>query len=110
VEDEILAEGAQIIWVLEQGRLYQDGTAEECRTVMDQAGATGGWCVGDDETQPDADAWDDSVFSIGRGFDIIVTRRDMVIQYTTSHGTPAGNENLSGQDVLEAIRDVVAGL
>jgi hypothetical protein len=78
--------------------------------VLDQAGSDTGWCVGDDETQPEVDAWDNSVFSIGRGFDIIVTRSDMVIQYTTSHGTPSGNENISGEDVLQAVEDVIAGL
>ncbi len=96
--------------MLEQGRLYEDGTAEQCREVMTQAGASAGWCVGDDETQPEIDAWDDSAFSIGRGFDIIVTRSDMVIQYSTSHGTPTGNDNVSGEELLQAVRDVVAGL
>lgn len=96
--------------MLEQGRLYEDGTAEECRDVMDQTEAEAGWCVGDDETLNEPDAWDDSPFSIGRGFDIIVTRQDMVIQYSTNHGTPTGNENVSGEDVLQAVRDVLADL
>ena len=96
--------------MLEQDRLFQDGTAELCREVMDQTAAEAGWCVGDDETLPVAGAWDDSVFSIGRGFDIVVTRQDMVIQYTTPHGTPPGNENVSGEAVLQAVRDVLADL
>ena len=34
----------------------------------------------------------------------------MTIEYTTTHGTPAGNENPSGQDVLDGVREVIAGL
>jgi hypothetical protein len=76
---------------------------------MDQ-GASTGWCVGDGQTRPEAGTWDESPFSIGRGFDIVVPRATMTIDYTTTHGTPAGNENPEGTDVLAAVREIVAGL
>ena len=69
-----------------------------------------GWCVGDQQTQPESGAFDASPFSIARGFDMIVPRKTMTIEWTTNHGTPSGNENLDGEDVLQAVRDVVAGL
>ena len=79
--------------------------------TMDELGSPSvGWCVGDDETNPVAGTFDDSPFSIGRGFDMIVPKRTMEIVYTTSHGTPSGNENLSGEDVLEAVREHLAEL
>jgi hypothetical protein len=105
VADEIVAEGVEIVWVLEQGPRLEDGTADNCMSTLDALGDPQvGWCVGDDETNPAPDAFDDSPFSIGRGFDMLVPRQTMEIVYTTSHGTPGGNENPSGQDVLEAVR------
>ena len=109
-DDEIQAAGARIIWVLEQDRFGGAGTAQSCRTIMDERGSDQGWCVGDDETQPEPDVFDNSPFSQGRGFDIIVTRHDMRIAFSTNHGTPQGNENLSGDDILAEVRAVVAGL
>lgn len=105
VEEDILAAGAEIIWVLEQGQAFQDGTAELCRTTMDRYGSDKGWCVGDEETQPVSGTFDDSPFSVSRGFDIIVPRDTMEIVYSTSHGTPSGNDNLEGADVLQAVLD-----
>ncbi|MFT4627243.1 MAG: hypothetical protein ACI8PZ_005925 [Myxococcota bacterium] len=110
VQDDLIDAGAQIIWVLEQGQSFEDGTANNCFDTMERFGATQGWCVGDDQTKPDADVWDESEFSVGRGFDLIVPRSTMQIVYTTSHGTPNGNENLTGADVLAEVRAVVGGL
>jgi hypothetical protein len=107
----MVAEGAEIVWVLEQGPRFEAGTAELCDEVMDTLGDPAvGWCVGDAETEPTASAFDDSPFSVNRGFDMIVPRATMEVAYSTSHGTGGGNDNLSGQDVLEALRDVLAGL
>ncbi|MCB9674513.1 MAG: hypothetical protein H6737_05310 [Alphaproteobacteria bacterium] len=110
MEDDIIAAGAEIIWVLEADTSGVAGTADSCMAFMDSVGSTQGWCVGDGETQPVPGTFDDSPFSIGRGFDIVVPRSTMVIEYSTSHGTPAGNDNLSGADVLQAVQDIVGGL
>lgn len=99
-----------MIWVLEQGRAFEDGTAENCRNTMENAGSTAGLCVGDDETEPDADVWDESVFSVGRGFDILVERSSMEILWSTSHGTPSGNDNPDGAEILQMVRDSIADL
>jgi len=109
-EDDIIAAGAQIIWVLEQGAGFSDGTAENCIDTMEDLGATQGWCVGDDETLPEADVWDDSPFAEGRGFDLIVPRSTMTIDWVSTHGTPSGNDNLDGDDVLAAVEDIVGNL
>lgn len=111
VEDEIIDAGAEIIWVLEQDPTFKPGTAELCMDTMDQLGAQDvGWCVGDAETEPKAGAFDESPFSEARGFDMVVNRRTMVVEYVTNHGTPSGNENLTGDDVLEALTEVVDNL
>ncbi len=83
------------------------GTAETCRDTLDSLGSDAGWCVGDGQTEPEEGTFDDSPFSVARGFDIIVTRDDMKIVWTTSHGTPSGNENLTGDDVLDAVHDAL---
>ncbi len=54
--------------------------------------------------------WDDSPFSVGRGFDIIVPLSTMEIVYSTSHGTGPGNENLEGDDILQAVEDAIDDL
>lgn len=106
-----MAEGAQIIWVLEQDPTLQPGTAEGCMEVMDALNdPASGWCVGDEQTEPVPGAFDDSPFSVNRGFDMIVPTRTMRIAYTTSHGSSPDDENPSGQEVLEALRDIVDGL
>lgn len=111
MEDEIVAAGAEIVWVLEQDASGVDGTAESCMDVMDVLGSEDrGWCVGDGQTEPVAGAFDDSPFSVFRGFDMIVPRATMEIVWTSSHGSPGGNENLEGEDVLRAVRDAVANL
>ncbi len=110
VESDIIAAGAQIIWVLEQGPQFQDGTATECFALMEELGATQGWCVGDDQTKPDADVWDESEFSVGRGFDLIVPRSTMEIVFSSSHGTPMGNDNLSGEEILAEVQRVAGDL
>ncbi len=96
--------------MLEQNQGGQPGTAEDCSSFMEDRGSNAGWCVGDSQTSPEPGSWDDSPFSIGRGFDIVVPRRTMVVEFTTNHGTPQGNENIDGDAVLAAVRDVVDSL
>lgn len=97
--------------MLEQDQYVRPGTAARCMDVMDELGSIDkGWCVGDEQILPFAGIFDDSQFSVNRGFDMIVPRTTMEIVYTTSHGTPAGNDNPDAADVLQAVKDVVAGL
>lgn len=111
VEDEIVDAGAEIIWVLERGPFLEEGTAELCMETMDVLDdPQQGWCVGDQETQPEPQTFDNSPFSEGRGFDIVVPRSTMEVVFTTNHGTPQGNENLDGEAVLQAVKDAVADL
>ena len=93
---------------MEADQIGQPGTAASCRDFMDDRGSEAGWCVGDGQTEPEPGVWDNSPFSVGRGFDIIVPRGSMEIVFTTNHGTPAGNENIDGEDVLEAVIEAVA--
>lgn len=109
-EQEIEDAGAQIIWVLEQDQGGNDGTAFNCRSYMDGKGSTQGWCVGDVETMPLPGTFDDSPFSIERGFDIIVVRETMEVVFSTSHGTTGGNENITGEELLAEVRTVVDAL
>ena len=106
VEQELVDAGAEIIWVLEQNPSGQIGLPADCRSYMDGKGSLG-WCVGDGETQPMSGTFDNSPFSIARGFDMIVIRETMQIAYTTAHGTTSGNDNISGEELLEIVRDVV---
>jgi hypothetical protein len=69
-----------------------------------------GWCVGDSQTLPTAYTFDNSPFSIGRGFDLLVPRGSMVIEFESSHGTPGGNENLDGAAILAEVQALVASL
>ena len=110
VEQQIQAAGAEIIWVLEADAFLQPGTAAACRDFMDAQGSAIGWCVGDGETLPTPGTFDNSPFSIGRGFDIIVPRSTMEIVFTTSHGTPGGNENIDGEALLAAVEAVADSL
>lgn len=111
VEDEIVAAGAQIIWMLEADVRQTPGTAELCMEAMDGFGSQSqGWCVGDGETQPVAGTFDNSPFSEARGFDIIVPRETMEIVWSSSHGSPSGNENLDGEDVLAAVQEAIGKL
>jgi hypothetical protein len=104
VEEQIIAAGAQVIWVLEQDGSFNAGTADACRRFVDSQGSDAGWCVGDGETEPMPGVWDDSPFARGRGTDVLVRRSDMRIVWTSNHGTPRGNENLTGEQVLEEVR------
>jgi hypothetical protein len=109
VEDEIVAAGAQIVWVLEQGPRFEPGTAALCDEVLDQLGSGDvGLCVGDAETEPEPGTFDASPFSVARGFDMIVPKDTMVIRWTSSHGTPQGNDNLDGQAVLDEVNAILA--
>lgn len=104
IDDEIIAAGAQIIWVLETDIRGRPGTAEGCRNFMADQGADQGFCVGDGETMPTPGVFDRSPFAIGRGFDILMRRSEMRVLWVSPHGTPNGNENLTGAQVLQQIR------
>ena len=110
VEDDIIAAGAEIIWVLEQDQFGAPGPAARCMDFMDGLDSQQGWCVGDEQTQPESGTFDNSPFSVARGFDIIVPRESMVVEYTTNHGTTAGNENVDGAEVLAELQAIVSGL
>lgn len=103
LEDDFVAARAAIVWVLESDSFTRPGTLEECTEEL-QGRATTGFCVGDVDTQPDARAFQDSPFAVARGFTAIVRRSDMRIEFVTTHGTPSGNENLTGGEVLDALR------
>ena len=64
----------------------------------------------DNKGVPVPGTFDNSPFSIARGFDIIVPRSTMEIVYSTNHGTPQGNENITGEELLAEIQAVAAGL
>lgn len=98
------------MWVLERSASSQAGTAQRCEDFMTNAaiGADRGWCVGDGETVPTAGEFDDSPFSVGRGFDLVVPTSSMIIEATSAHGTPGGNENLDGDDILALVEEVVS--
>ncbi len=106
VEEQIIAAGAQLVWVLEQDANFNPGTATSCRNYVDSQGSNAGICVGDGETQPTPGVWDRSPFARGRGIDLIVRRSDMRVIWVSTHGTPAGNENLTGEQVLEEVRRI----
>jgi len=107
-EAEIVAAGAEIVWVLEADQAQVPGTADSCMRIMDDLDAEGhGWCVGDGQTLPKAGVFDDSPFSVSRGFDMIVAPETMEILWVSSHGSPSGNENLDGTDVLAAVEAAV---
>jgi hypothetical protein len=116
VEDDFIAAGAQIIWVLTQNQSVEAGTAEDCRAFIesDPRNSMQGWCVGDSETMGSTlgstSIWHDSPFAIGRGYDAIVSRRDMVIRDVATHGTPIGNENLTGKELLARVQAVIDSL
>lgn len=105
VEDDIIGEGVQIIWVLEYTSLFVPGTASACRSYVDSEGSEVGLCAGDNETQPTAMVFDDSPFSVGRGIDMLVRRADMEVVFAAAHGTPSGNENYTGTELLNIIQD-----
>lgn len=105
-----MAAGAEIIWVNQSlSRPSDVGTADKCMTMMDEfENPSVGWCVGDGDTRPTERAFDDSPFAVGRGFDMIVPLSTMEIEYTTSHGSTGGNENITGADLLAEVERVVA--
>ena len=104
-EETFLNEGIQIIWVLVQDRSFRSGTAVRCRSTFNQFGSDKGLCVGDDESRP-INIFDDSPFARGRGIDLVVRRRDMKVLFATGHGTPSGNTNLTGTQLLNEIRQL----
>lgn len=114
VEEQYIAAGAQIIWVLTESQSFDPGTAELCRTFMSSRDSDQGWCVGDSQTMgqtvPGSMPFQESPFAIGRGFDIIVSRRDMQIRFVSTHGTPRGNDNLTGAELLVEVERVISEL
>ena len=104
VEDEIIEEGVQIIWVLEQDIFFLPGMAGPCRSFVNGEGSDAGLCAGDGQTQPETGVFDDSPFASGRGFAMLVRKDDMRIVFHTDHGSSAENDNLSGDAILGAIR------
>lgn len=107
-EEDIIAAGGQLIWVLEQTALGQPGTATACRDTADFVGSDDGWCVGDGQTQPTPGVWDNSPLANNRGFDVIVERSTMEIVYVTTHGTGSDDENTDGADLLAEVEAAVA--
>lgn len=107
LEQDILDLGVEIIWVLQLDHGFGPGTAESCRDTMDRLGSSEGWCVGDSETEPESGTFNDSPFAQGRGYDLFVPRDTMEVLWTSNHGTPSGNENLTGEEVLEIVTDLV---
>lgn len=122
IEDDFVAAGAEIVWVLEQDTDFQPGTAASCMDTLEFLDARRGWCVGDGETQPEPGTFDSSPFSVnpgesdapehpsGRGFDMIVPISTMTIAYTTNHGNPHLNENITAEELLAVVQEIVAGL
>lgn len=109
-EEEFEAAGAGLVWVLEQTRSVQPGTAEDCVSFMTTAGATTGWCVGDSMTEPTAGVFVDSPFKNGRGFDFVVPRASMTVEYVTTHGTGSSDANPTGAELLIEVRAVIDSL
>ncbi len=108
VEDQIISEGIGIVWVLQENSGFQAGTAEDCaRFFYDQNQSSAGLCVGDGESQPTARIFDTSNFAVGRGFDILIRKSDMRLIYVTTHGTPGGNDNLTGAELLAEMRTAI---
>ena len=116
VEEQFVAAGAQIIWVLQQDSRFAPGTAMSCREFMNGAprDSDQGWCVGDGQTMgqsvPSDSTWTESPLALGRGYDLIVSRRDMVIRDAPTHGTPGGNDNLTGEELLARVQAVLDSL
>ena len=110
------AAGAQIIWVLTETSDFDPGTATTCREFLNAAprSSNAGWCVGDSQTMgqtvPSMTTWADSPFAIGRGYDVMVSRRDMLIRDVATHGTPRGNDNLTGKELLARVQAVLDSL
>jgi hypothetical protein len=109
VEQDILAAGAYIIWVQQLQVNNQPGTAENCvlKRMEDLSGVPRyGMCVGDGETEPVAGTWNRSPFRVNRGTDVIVRKSDMRIMHGGPHGTPTRNDDLTGEELLELVRQV----
>ena len=104
VEEQIINEGTQLIWVMTEFSDGTPGTADNCRDFMANRGSNNGLCVGDSETMPTAFVFRASPFALGRGIDLVVRRSDMKVVFASDHGTPTGNQNLTGAQLLEALR------
>jgi len=107
VSDQIIAAGGYPIWVLEYNSSFVGGTAESCYEFMSSKNTDDGVCVGDSDTMPTAFAFYDSPFALGRGIDLIVDRHTMEVVFTSGHGTPSGNENLTGAELVVEVEAAV---
>lgn len=110
VEQQIVDAGAEVIWILAQDGFGTPGTAQSCRNFMDSQGSELGWCVGDGQTAPTAEAFMDSPFGNGKGFDMVVVRETMEVVFVTSHGIGGGFENLTGEELLAEIQMIAENL
>ncbi len=111
VAGEIEAAGARLVWMLEEDVGGTPGTARTCDDTVSELGAPPvGLCVGDGQTEPTPGVFDDASFAVARGFDMIVARETMEIVWASSHGSPSGNDNPSGDEVLERVREVIGSL
>lgn len=106
LEEQIIALGIQLVWVLQETTSFAAGNATQCRDYVRQRGSDKGLCVGDGQTMPTARVFDSSPFTVRRGFDMLVRKSDMTILYATSHGTPGGNDNKTGAELLAEIRRI----
>ena len=104
VENEIVAENVEIVWVLEQDIFFLPGTASSCQAFVRGEGSQTGLCVGDSQTNPEDGLFQNSPFAEGRGFDMLVRLSDMSVVFHTSHGSGPENDNLSGEAILAAIK------
>ncbi len=94
--------------MLEQTAIGGSPDADDCRGTMDFLGSDDGWCVGDGQTVPTPGTFDNSPFSVNRGFDMVVDRQSMEIVWEGNHGTGGGQDNPSAADVLAAVEAAVA--
>lgn len=102
--------------MLQQTSGFDQGTATTCREFIEgnPRNSDAGWCVGDGQTMgqstPSDRTWTSSPIAIGRGYDLIVSRRDMVVRDAPTHGTPSGNDNLTGPELLARVQAVIDSL
>lgn len=109
--EDIEALGAEIVWVLtEDVRSNVVGTVDRCVELLEGLKAPQvGWCVGDDATLPEAEAFGESRLA-NPGYDLIVDRATMKIEVASTHGAGPRNENVNGQAFVDEVRRVVEQL
>jgi len=105
IEDQYIAEGAQVIWMLQTPANFQtaDGVAAQ-DYAEDTVNSDVGIRVGDDDTLPNAGAFRDSSFiTSNRGFVMIVRKRDMQIVFEETTGNA---REISAEELLDEVRNV----